>query len=199
MKKFKSILIALIAVCCFSIPAKAQFQWGVQAGIVANDLKFNTKIFDASNRVGFVGGVTAQFNLPLSFGIQASLNYVHRVTKVDIPSSVGGPSPIQEVTFKADYLSLPIHVKYNFGLPVVGTLLRPFIFTGPTFSYIISNNDGFGGMKKGDVEWDFGIGADIVKHVQLTVGYGIGCNKVFKNSGTNGRTNAWTITLGYLF
>lgn len=194
MKKIKAIILAAIAVCCVSLPASAQFKWGIQAGIVANELKFDQSVFDSSNRVGFTGGLTAQYNLIFGLGFQGSVMYVHKTSNVTerIPNV-----PEEKGVFNADYITVPIHIKYNFGLPVVGKFLRPFIFTGPSFSYRLSKTQG---VSKGDVEWDFGIGADIINHIQLNVGYGIGCyKKLWPAFNEKVRTNSWTITLGYMF
>lgn len=194
MKKLKSLLLAIAAMLILSMPAAAQVKWGLQAGIVATELKFDKSVFDASNRVGFTGGLTLQVDLPLSFGIQGSLMYVHRTSSYDDTNSNSSN------TFKADYLTLPIHLKWNVGITGLSQFFRPFIYTGPSFSYLLSKGDILGeNIKKGDVEWDFGFGAEIVRHLQLSIGYGVGCNKIFKTDETGIRTNSWTITLGYLF
>lgn len=199
MRKIKILLLAVITLTCASLPASAQFKWGLQAGIVANDLKFNNKLFDASNRVGFTGGLTAQFDLPFGLAFQGSLMYVHRTSEYTVNSG-------EKNKYNADYLTLPIHIKYNISIPAVSGLVRPFLFTGPSFSYLLSKRSGLKyGLSKGDIEWDLGLGVDIVKHLQLSIGYGIGCYKIAKITGagdsydTNVRTNSWTVTLGYLF
>lgn len=194
MKKFKMIFIALFATLFLAQSASAQFKWGLQAGIVANDLKFSNKMFDASNRVGFTGGVTAQFDFIFGLAVQGSLNYVHRV------SQYTDQSDNETSTFKADYLTLPIHLKYNFSIPAVSGLFRPFLYTGPSFSYLVSKRKNLNyGLSKGDIEWDLGLGFDIVKHIQINVGYGFGLYKIIDFGGGKVRTNTWTITLGYLF
>lgn len=199
MKRFKALVIAAIAFCCVALPASAQFKWGIQAGIIANDLKFNSDLFDSSNRVGFTGGLTAQFNLPFGLGVQGSLMYAHRnmeaVAVDDMNNEV-------KTTAKKDYLVLPIHLKYNISLPAISNFFRPYIFTGPSFSYMLSGQKFFENgpkIKKGDMEWDFGIGFDIVNHIQISAGYGLGCTKIYKWGDESIRTNSWTITLGYLF
>ena len=189
MKRITKLILAIFALTFITVPASAQFRWGIHAGIVANDLKFNSKVFDASNRVGFTGGLTAQFDLPLGFAVQGSVDYVHRTSSVD------GEGSDKDGKWNVDYLAVPIHLKYNIGIPAIKDLFRPFLFTGPSFSYRISKATR---VSKGDIEWDLGFGADIVKHIQLSVGYGIGCYSIM-DWGGKVRTNSWTITLGYLF
>lgn len=190
MKKLKISLLALFAAFFIAVPAQAQFKWGLQAGIVANDLKFSNKMFDSSNRVGFTGGVTAQFDFIFGLAVQGSLNYVHRVSATN--TGMG--------TFKADYLTLPIHLKYNVSIPALSNLFRPFAYTGPSFSYLISKRSGLNyGLNKGDIQWDLGIGFDVINHIQISAGYGFGIYKMIDFGGSKVRNNTWTITLGYLF
>lgn len=202
MKKFRFILVAL-TVMIAAIPASAQFRWGVRAGIVANKFSFSEKTFDSSNRVGFTGGVMAEFKLPvIGIGFDASLMYVHRTISVEEPTvSAKG-------RYTGDYLTLPIHVKYNLGLPVVGNFFSPYVFTGPSFSYLVSKDTTKFGInsRKGDIAWDFGLGFEIVKHLQISAAYELGCSRAagLVYSGANGykknvRNNGWMVTAGYVF
>lgn len=202
MKKFRFILVAL-TVMIAAFPASAQFRWGVRAGIVANKFSFSEKTFDSSNRVGFTGGVMAEFKLPvIGIGFDASLMYVHRTISVEEPTvSAKG-------RYTGDYLTLPIHVKYNLGLPVVGNFFSPYVFTGPSFSYLVSKDTTKFGInsRKGDIAWDFGLGFEIVKHLQISAAYELGCSRAagLVYSGANGykknvRNNGWMVTAGYVF
>ena len=196
MKKIKALIVAVIALCAVSVPAQAQFKWGIKAGVVANSLKFNKELWDDSNRVGFTGGLTADIGLPFGFGFDASLMYIHRSSEV----TYEGQGNIQTGKFSGDYLALPLHLQWGPSLPAVSSLFRVYIFTGPSFSYLLSSNNFFNyGLKKGDVEWDFGVGFRIINHLQISAGYGLGLNKVWKWGDNDTRTNSWTVTLGYLF
>lgn len=194
MKRLKILIIAVVALCCVSIPASAQFKWGIQAGIVTNDLKFSEKLFDSSNRVGFTGGLTAQFNLIFGLGFQGSVMYVHKESKIE--TDLVGMSYPGEV--KMDYLTVPIHIKYNINLPAINKIFRPYLFTGPSFSYRLSKPKNFS-VSKGDIEWDLGLGIELINHLQISAGYGFGCYKIADFQGNEVRTNSWTVTLGYLF
>lgn len=193
MKKIKLLIVAIIAFCCVSMPASAQFKFGVQAGIVTNGLKFSEDMFDASNRVGFTGGLTAQFNLLFGLGFQGSVMYVHKESNVTSTDGTSTPGIV-----KMDYLAIPVHVKYNLDLPIVNRIVRPFIFTGPSFSYRLSKPENFS-INKGNVEWDLGVGVDLINHIQVSAGYGFGCYKIAEYIGNKVKTNGWTVTLGYLF
>lgn len=202
MKKLKFILVAL-TVMAAAIPASAQFRWGVKAGIVANKFSFSEKTFDSSNRVGFTGGLTAEFKLPvIGLGFDASLLYVHRTTEI------GSSDSSAKATYDGDYMTLPIHVRYNLGLPIVGKILSPYVFTGPSFSYLVSKDKTEYGInsRKGDIAWDFGLGVELVHHVQISAAYELGCSRAagIVSAGANGykrniRNNAWMVTAAYIF
>ena len=65
MKQLRTLLITAVIIATSAISASAQFKWGLQAGIAANKLHFSEKTFSASNRVGFTGGATAEFSIPV--------------------------------------------------------------------------------------------------------------------------------------
>ena len=129
MKQLRTLLVTAVIIATSVISASAQFKWGIQAGIAASKLHFSEKTFNASNRVGFVGGPTAEFKIPvIGISFQGSLLYVHRT------SAFSSEDNSSKHTLKRDYLTVPIHFKWGLGLPIVGRVVSPFIFTGPSFS-----------------------------------------------------------------
>lgn len=199
MKKIRTLLVTAVIVASSVISASAQFKWGLQAGIAANKLHFSEKTFDSSNRVGFTGGATAEFNIPVGISFQGSILYVHRTSDISDGSN--------KQTFKRDYLTVPIHFKWGLGLPLVGKVVSPFIFTGPSFSYMLSKDEDVNGInsRKGDIAWDFGAGVTLLSHLQVKAGYSLGCTTAAKVVNVNAgfdrkiRDNYWTVTLAYLF
>lgn len=200
MKQLRTLLVAAVIAMISAVSASAQFKWGLQAGIVANKLHFSEKTFESSNRVGFTGGATAEFKIPvIGIAVQGSLLYVHRTSEFD-----NGTDNAKH-TYKRDYLTVPIHLKWGLGLPIVGRVVSPFIFTGPSFSYMVSKDKDVHGInsRKGDMAWDFGAGLTLVSHLQVKAGYSLGCTRAAQlvDGGFNRkiRNNYWTVTLGYLF
>lgn len=53
MKTIKTLLLAIVMVAGMSLPAAAQFRFGVRAGVAVNDLHLDMKTFDGDNRAGF--------------------------------------------------------------------------------------------------------------------------------------------------
>ena len=201
MKQLRTLLITAVIIATSAISASAQFKWGLQAGIAANKLHFSEKTFSASNRVGFTGGATAEFSIPVvGISVQGSLMYVHRTSDFNDSNNTSH-------SLKRDYLTVPIHLKWGLGLPIVGKVVSPFIFTGPSFSFLISKDKDINGInsRKGDMAWDFSAVLTLLSHVQVKAGYSLGCTRSAKIIGAGDfsnrkiRDNYWTITVGYLF
>lgn len=207
IKNLRRALVALVAVVAISTTASAQFSFGPRIGIAVNSLKFNQDVFDGSNRTGFTGGVQAEFMIPaINLGFDASLMYVRRTSDV----AVGTDNVNTTEKVSKDYFEIPVNLKYKFGLPVVGSFLSPYIFTGPSFAFLTSGTavkDAFE-AKKFDVSWNFGFGLQLFRKVQVAASYGLGLSKSIVNKAisgyeggnlVNGKNRFWTITAAYLF
>ena len=195
--KVSKRLCSLIMVLAVIMPAMAQFSIGPRVGVALNTLELNDKSFGSDNRAGFTGGIQAELMLPVvNFGFDASVMYVRRTSEL----KVDGLEKIER-----DYIEIPLNLKYKFGLPVVGSLVSPFIFTGPSFAFKVSGKDfeGFIKEKKCDVAWNFGFGLQLISHLQVSANYGIGISKVadFKMQAVDveAKHNGWTITAAWLF
>ncbi|WP_161553806.1 outer membrane beta-barrel protein, partial [Paramuribaculum intestinale] len=108
---------------------------------------------------------------------------------------------------KREYIEIPLNLKWKINVPVVASIVKPFLTTGPSFSFLTSK-ESFREFKnkKTDVAWNFGFGVELIKHIQVSASYGIGMTKAFESVGlTNGAQNIdaknryWTVTAAYLF
>ncbi|MDE6524772.1 MAG: PorT family protein, partial [Paramuribaculum sp.] len=106
-----------------------------------------------------------------------------------------------------EYIEIPLNLKWKINVPVVASIVKPFLTTGPSFS-ILTSKENFREFKnkKTDVAWNFGFGVELIKHIQVSASYGIGMTKAFESVGlTNGSQNIdaknryWTVTAAYLF
>ena len=82
-----------------------------------------------------------------------------------------------------DYIELPLALKYKIGLPLVGKVLSPYVFTGPTFAFLASKkgiSEAYEN-KSFDCAWNFGVGLQ------------------FFAQPIDGKNNYWTITAAWLF
>lgn len=201
MKKF-ACLIAVVAISIASaVPAAAQFKFGLKAGVAVNSLKFSndavSETFSADNRAGFTGGAMVEFTVPIiGLGFDASAMYVHRSV-----------STASESSFNRDYIDIPVNLKWKIKLPVVEKVIKPYLTTGPAFAFLVSKKDAteFFENKKCDVSWNFGVGIELLSHVQVGASYGIGLTKALETVGAyegaaiDGKNKYWTITAAYLF
>lgn len=209
MKSIKRAFIALLMLAAISSSAFAQFKWGIKAGMNVTSMHLDKSTFESANRAGFTGGLTCEFTVPLiGIGADLSLMYTHRTNVInDKQSAKAAPSLSSMLpSFKSDFIEIPLHLKYKIGLPVVGNIISPYIFTGPCFGILASKkaiNDAWS-RKAFDFAWDFGLGIQLVNHLQIGAGYGLGINKIAKFTGAETapievKNNCWTITAAYLF
>lgn len=199
MKTIKQIAImAVLAIAAISPAAsQAQLRFGPKVGLNVNSLHFNESTFDAGNRAGFNAGLMAEFTVPvIGIGGDISAMYVRRSAEIK-------GQPID----KREYIEIPINLKWKINVPVVASIIRPYLTTGPSFAFLTSKEN-FREFrnKKTDVAWNFGFGVELLKHVQVSASYGLGMTKAFKSAGlVNGsqdidaKNRYWTVTAAYLF
>ena len=210
------VLLSAILVSAVSLSASAGdiFRFGPRIGTQVNNMRLNSDVFSTDNRAGFTGGLTAEVQIPvIGLCLDASLMYVHRVNDNTIKNNEaasGDQSQMLESDNykKRDYIEIPINVKYKFGLPVVGSFVTPYVFTGPSFAFLTSSkaiNEAYKN-KSFDVTWNFGVGVQVINHLQIGASYGIGMTKTLEkissiSAGPNvtSRNNYWTITAAWLF
>ncbi len=216
MKKLKVLVIAVAAIVLAALPAAAQFRFGPRVGVEVNSMRLNSSVFDNDNRAGFTGGVQAEFTIPIvNLAFDLSVMYVHRVGDSSLKNTTGNNPDDEQLLnssrFKnRDYIEIPLNFKYKIGLPIVGKVFAPYIFTGPSVAFLTSKRaitDAYKN-KAVDVAWNFGLGVQLFTHLQVGASYGLGITKTVEKlnlggitSGTpiEGKNNYWTITAAWLF
>ena len=173
MKTIKHLLLAVVAVIAVAGSANAQFKFGPRVGINVNSLHFNEKTFKDDNRTGFTAGLQAEFTVPvIGVGLDASLMYVRRNMEAIIDDD--------PVTKHCDYFEIPINIKWKMNIPVIAKLVKPYVFTGPSFAFMTSKKaltEAYK-YKSVDTSWNVGLGLEFFSHLQLAAYYGIGLNNV---------------------
>lgn len=216
MKSLKRIFIAVALIFVIGATAtNAQVKFGVKAGVAVNDMKFDKEVFDAGNRAGFTGGVMLEVMLPIAnLGFDVSAMYVRRTTNITMSDDQGqivANSSSKNLNLNRDYIEIPLNLKYKFGLPLVGKVVSPYIFTGPSFAFLTSKK-AVKAVKEAyenksfDVAWNVGLGVQVLNKVQVGASYGFGLTKALEKSGkiqnapnTEGKNRYWTISAAYLF
>lgn len=122
--------VALVAALFLAVPANAQFKFGPKVGMNISTLSLSGNLsdnFKANNISSFTGGLMAEFMVPvIGIGVDASLMYTRKGSELkDITSGISENKHV-------DYVEIPINLKYKFSLPVVGSILSPFVYAGPS-------------------------------------------------------------------
>lgn len=208
MKQIKRLIATILMVLAISLPASAQFRFGLKAGVAVNTLSFNTDLFQSSNRAGFTGGAIIEYNIPVvNLGIDASVLYVNRAVNVTGETEAG---VIVSENKNRSYIDIPINLKWKINLPIVGRWISPFVTTGPDFSILLTkdsftaeNLQNFS-SKSVDFAWNVGVGFELFKHVQIAANYGFPVGEQITGHINNhealySNNQCWTITATYLF
>ncbi len=203
MKSIKRIVAIAIACVAIVVPASAQISFGVKAGLNVEDVSFNkdivTDVYD--NHTGWTAGVMAEFTLPiLGLGADASVMYANRKSAI--------------ADKNLSFIDIPINLKWKINVPVVAKIVKPYIFTGPSFSFL-ANSDAIEAAwehQNVDVDWNLGVGVELFSHLQVGASYGWGLTNTIKTvdgytggsfggsfTEIEGKKNCWTITAAYLF
>lgn len=232
MNTLKKILVALVVVLTVAGVAEAKpIAFGIKAGMNVNKLKFNKDIASSDNSCGWTAGVMADFTVPIvGLGCDISLMYSRMNNSSDVNYGVNDPFQQgsintgtasattmdanmvdQNKLYGQNFLEIPINLKYKFTLPVVEQLLKPYLFTGPSFAFRLdkSVSDSFQNIKSRNcqVNWNVGLGFEFVSHVQIGASYGFGINNVVEKitpeintqSDIKAKNNYWTVSAAYIF
>lgn len=223
MKKF---ITGALMVCAMlmAVPAAQAggFKVGPKVGLNVNKFSMDSNTFDSDNRCGFTGGIDAQFTVPLlGIGADISVMYTRRNTSNEVKTPILDAITNQVGSYETnvekthyDYISVPVHLMYKLDLPAINKIVAPYVVTGPDFAFRISKNllDDVQ-AKKCNVGWDFGIGVELIKHLQVSATYTLGINNAvkyasfvgvpgaadFQKTEIKGNTNGWTISAAWMF
>lgn len=206
MYRIKQTLVIVTALIAFAMPTQAKFlSVGPRIGIGVNEMKFSgsgiSDLLDSDNRTGFTAGLEAELMIPVvNLGLDVSAMYVRRDASFLENNNIS--------TTQRDYIDVPVNVKWKIGIPAIGSLLTPYIFTGPDFAFLTSKKaiDEAWESKSVDVSWTIGAGVQLFSHLQIGASYGIGITKAAEKIGIgntsneiSGKNNYWTVTAAWLF
>ena len=194
-------LVVLVAATLVTIPAQAQFKFGLKGGLNLTDMSFSVDDVDVSNRAGFFIGPTAKFTLPIvGLGLDASVLYDQREAKLK-----GTDDKI-----KQQAINIPINLRYDIGL---GSLAAVYLAAGPQFGFNIGDKhqslyDDVAEWKLNDSNFsvNVGLGVMLLGHLQVGANYNIVCGKTGEvtvidgvEEAFRGRSNTWQISAAYYF
>lgn len=204
MNKRKISIVLLVVAFLTGLGAQAKFGFGPKLGMNVNQMHFSgSKLLDSDNRCGFTGGLTAEYIAPMiGIGADISLMYSHMKTNVGV--DVDGAS---STNVSANFLEIPLHLKYKLSVPAIESIICPYIYTGPSVALKVSGEDSYFGTKKTQWGWDLGLGLEFIKHLQIGAGYTFGMNKLAEvvvadvnvSKSIKVKNNYWTITAAWMF
>ena len=199
----------LFAVCglalLMTIPASAQFSWGIRAGVnaVNNDITALDKetVVSKDSYTGFFAGPMMEFQIPIiGAGVDAAILYSQK-----------GMEIAEKETIKEQAIAIPVSLKYTLGL---GNFLGAFVQAGPQLNYNLGElttlyqedikgdnlQSGFADVKEfamNRMVWsmNLGVGVKLFNHLQAAVNYNIpltpsGAYTLYENVETGANDNA---------
>lgn len=207
----RRLIIAIALIVATVLPSAAQFRFGPRIGVQVNKLKFDNDHFNSDNCSGFAGGLQIEFTVPvIGVGMDASLMYVRRDISYEAEYA-GSDSHTQTVSVnkKREYIDIPVNLKYKLSIPVIANIIKPYVFTGPDFAFLTSGR----GLsqayksKKFDLSWNFGLGVELINHLQISANYGLGLSKnteMYNEAGDqalnkDSHSRTWLVTAAWLF
>ena len=222
MNTFKKVaLLIAVAILSFGAVQAKPINFGIKAGLNVNKLHFNKDFkhdFNKSNSCGWTAGVMAEFTVPvIGIGMDAAIMYSRMNNGNDVNYTVADPGSVaQEESvnlYGKNFIDIPINIKYKFTIPVIASVLKPYVFTGPDFAFRMDKNvtDAYAKLKSRTFQmaWNVGLGLEFINHLQIGASYGFGCNKIVEtlhideathvNMDDNVKNNYWTVSVAYLF
>ena len=195
----KIFMMAVMAVAALTANAqneKGQFSLMPKAGINISTVTGS----DSKSKVGFVGGVEAEYGISKNFGLDFGVLYSMEGCKNDIVVATGiGASAyiIKDAKLNLGYINIPILAQFY---PVKGLAIKAGIQPGFKASGKVSkdgNSVKLENLKSFNMAIPVGVSYEYANFV-LDARYNIGLTKVFKES-TKGYNSTFAITLGYKF
>ena len=207
MNCIKKIMLALMVAIVGISSANAQFRFGIKAGMNINKIHFSdvNKNLQPDNSCGWNAGVMAEFTVPIvGLCFDASLLYsrMNNAISDDVEGAAKDVTD-SDMTYGKNFLEIPINIKYKFQIPVVASIIKPYLFAGPSFAFKLDKSI----MDKTfQAAWNVGVGLELFRHLQIAGSYGFGMNNVAKEvfneanvETLKAKNNYWTISAAYLF
>lgn len=204
----KLIGLALALLCAVSAAAQPERRWGVTIGGNYNEIHFKqTDIFDSDRMFGGSVGVTGDLMIPgVGFGIDGSILYTLRQGKIHFGDKHAWASQgIETQTAQLHYIDVPLNLKFRYSrLNGVENTIMPFVYVGPTFSFLAGHNKVDDALRYTTVNvlLHAGVGVEIANKIQLSGGYSF---SVGQNLGTKildqhvAKHRTWFVQATYFF
>jgi hypothetical protein len=203
MKTNKLFFAVLILLLTAGSSVNAQFRFGLRGEMGVNKPSLTKEVFSVENMNAFKVGPTAEFMIPLiGIGVEGSLLYSNEKMNVNKDATL-----IRKIS--SHYLDVPVNLKYKIGIAP----LKLYVAAGPYAQFKIAGDgadklkDVFEGIadKKMQAGLNFGIGADIIKRIQIGFNYRLkltddySADKAEWGDLLNDNKGFWSVTAGVYF
>jgi hypothetical protein len=215
MKKFFGILFMLTLFT--AVPAAAQVDWGIKAGVNIAEKPSNLDDVMATvkGKAGWYVGPMIKATIPVvGLGVEANLLYSQTNTEV------------HGTTIKRQSIDLPVYLRYELSIPAINKFIEPFIAAGPQWSWNIGDDkfswtdaaiNGIYGqeyladytLRSSNLTLNVGLGAVLLNHIQLHINYNIalGDTGEWKEDASSAgwgyikgsKVNTWQVSAAYIF
>ena len=182
------VVVALTLVLSQSMLAQDNpINLGARLGLNLGDVSFDPDLpseVTNSMRTGFAFGAYGEIGVAENFFITGEFLYLQSGTVLKEGS--------EEITFKADYLSIPISAKYKFAIE--NSTVKPFVFGGPTIGfnakaeYVSGSSTEDVGKNTESINFGIHFGAGVEFEVYpgtnlfFDAGYGLGLSNGYKHT-----------------
>lgn len=177
-------LVLLLSIAGAQTANAFSFDWGVTAGFNLTKLKMDgnyDKLFSSDNRPGWFIGPKVNVGLIAGFGVDGALLYSQlKYNTMYVDAAQGNLEVSESETVRS--FAVPINLKYSIGL---GKIANVYIATGPQFDFNIGNkkSEAYIGMFQREnmtTTWNVGVGAKLLGHVDVGVGYNFALSNTAK-------------------
>lgn len=201
LKRILPAIIALIAI----VNANAELRWGPSADVNFTSFRWKEKLLDTQRRTGADAGVMAEIMIPgIGFGVDAGIRYSLQESHVDFGKwEVWNSDGFRDQNVLLHSVQIPLHLRFKYTrLEGLEETIAPLAYVGPVFAFNVATNCKALETPAGSVYLDFGIGAELFEHFQISGGYLWGLSyavRTVKLENLSARADGWHVNLSYFF
>lgn len=205
MKLLRYIIVCLVLITAVS-QSKAEFRYGVQAGVGITDLDFKQDLVAVDQAVGPRLGVQGELMFPgIGIGLRIGALYAMKGATMDLGSrKIWAVDGYGKEHLYLHTLEIPLNLEFKWTrMNGFEDTLAPFVFGGPVFSFNIAHSS-CKAMEYpfGSIGLRAGIGAEIFKRWQIAGSYTWGMTytvKAVKLENYSARNRYWAVSATYFF
>lgn len=205
MKLLRYIIVCLVLSTAV-FQSKAEFRYGVQAGVGITDLDFKQDLVAVDQAVGPRLGVQGELMFPgIGIGLRIGALYAMKGATMDLGSrKIWAVDGYGKEHLYLHTLEIPLNLEFKWTrMNGFEDTLAPFVFGGPVFSFNIAHSS-CKAMEYpfGSIGLRAGIGAEIFKRWQIAGSYTWGMTytvKAVKLENYSARNRYWAVSATYFF